>query len=146
MNLAGRLHRVPRAIKRLLGQAGKEMATVLVVEDDEGVQEILRAALDMFGHKCEICGDARQAGSALEKKGFDLAILDIMLPGENGVEFSWTLRQQYPQMPILIVSGILERWDEDDIKDCGADRIMPKPLNMSELRQAISELLENGRR
>lgn len=121
------------------------MAKVLIVEDDSDSRLLLEYVVRSTGNTPFGLTDAESVEGLPDTVEYDLAILDINLPGENGVELAWHLRQARPGTPIIIVSGILEIWEIDDLIDCGADLVLSKPYDMKQLTCQIERLIEDGR-
>lgn len=121
------------------------MATVLLVEDDPGSRELLETIVRHLGHAPLACARAEQVDLALDQGEPALAILDINLPAEHGVSLGWRLRNRYEGLPIVIASAVLESWDPDDLRDCGADAMIAKPYRMERLAEVIRAYIEHGR-
>lgn len=113
------------------------MSNILVIEDDADTRELMKRFLVDEGHMPLVFPKAEHAALILDTMVPDLALLDINLPGEHGVAFAWDLRNLMPHVPIIVTSGELHRWDEADIRDCGADEVLAKPVDLDELRQLI---------
>ena len=79
---------------------------VLVVDDDELISESLAVGLKASGYQCEIAGSAEDADRILRRERFDLTILDIGLPGKSGLTFLLELTHQYPDMAIVMLTGL----------------------------------------
>jgi DNA-binding response OmpR family regulator len=106
---------------------------VLVVEDEEGIALGVRRALESDGHTVD---DARDGRLGLEKVltgGYDLVILDVMLPGVNGYEICRTARRAAVTSSILMLSAKSGEWDVAEALDLGADDYLRKPFSTVEL-------------
>src|SRR5687767_15713370 len=81
------------------------MATVLVVDDDEIIRDVL---CELFNeeHLCHATSTAEQALTLLEAVEYDIAVIDISLPGMSGLELLGNMRQRWPQTPVIIITGI----------------------------------------
>jgi DNA-binding response OmpR family regulator len=122
------------------------MASVLIVEDDADTIQLLRQFLTSMGHTPLHFIKPRNAELALETVKPDMALIDVNLPGrEHGVQFGWRLRQEWPDIPIVIMSADLSKWDKADIRDCGADEVVEKPFDLGKLRKLVQRLLKKGR-
>ena len=117
------------------------MANILIVEDDPDLRQLFLQLLSQEGHDCTACGAAEDADEALAARPPDLAILDINLPGEHGVSLAWRIRQLHPSLPLIVTSAELEAWEREDIEDCGADRILEKPIPPDRLIALVREML-----
>lgn len=115
------------------------MGHILIVENDADTRDYLALTITQSGHECIACSSAEEARAALDSWALDAALLDIQLPGEHGVSLCWDIRQQFPRMPIFIVSAQLRHWDSDDILHCGATDVFEKPDSVDRLLEAISQ-------
>jgi DNA-binding response OmpR family regulator len=114
---------------------------VLVVEDDDAIAQVLQRSLRMEGYEVRIAGDGEVALE--EAHGFlpDLVILDLGLPGLDGVEVAKTLRQTGDDVPILVLTardGVEARVEG---LDAGADDYLVKPFERQELLARLRALL-----
>ena len=106
---------------------------ILVVEDDPLVGDALQRALSHGGHAADLATNADSAGSALHADGFDLAILDIGLPGGDGLELLRGLRRRGSNLPVLMLSARDGLSDRVRALDLGADDYLAKPFQVAEL-------------
>lgn len=119
------------------------MPRILIVEDEQHLAEGLRINLEAEGHevRVEASGEAALARMAQEPGGFDLIILDVMLPGKDGFAVASELRQQRQYVPILMLTA---RGTADDVLAgfaAGADDYLAKPFQLSILNARIGGLL-----
>lgn len=121
------------------------MGLILIVEDDREARRLLRSVIALDGHEAATCGAAEEVEQTLDGRTPDLAILDIGLPREHGVSLAWRLRARWPALPILIVSAMLERWDDDDLADCGVDAALGKPFDIDTFQSTLRRLLATPR-
>ncbi len=121
-----------------------DAAHLLVVDDDMRIRELLARYLADHGFRVTTAVDAASARAAMRGLAFDLAILDVMMPGETGLEFAAWLKQQSP-LPILMLTARAE--PEDRIKglETGVDDYLPKPFEPRELLLRINNVLRRGR-
>ena len=115
-------------------------AHVLVVDDDARIRELLRKFLTREGFWVTAARDAAHARALLEGLEFDIIVLDVMMPGEDGLRLTASLRE-YLTTPILLLTA---RGDADDrIKglEAGADDYLPKPFEPRELLLRIHAIL-----
>src|SRR5262245_66438315 len=78
---------------------------VLFVDDERSLQEFMRSELPRLGHEVTVCADGREALRVLEKSKFDAAILDLRMPGLNGIEVLDHLKQASPDTEAVIMTG-----------------------------------------
>ncbi|PZQ49875.1 MAG: DNA-binding response regulator [Rhodovulum sulfidophilum] len=118
---------------------GRE-AHVLVIDDDARIRELLRRFLTREGFWVTVARDARHARNLLEGLDFDIIVCDVMMPGEDGLQLTASLREHLTT-PILLLTA---RGDSDDrIKglEAGADDYLPKPFEPRELLLRIHAIL-----
>lgn len=104
---------------------------ILVVEDDPTDAKVLKFLLTQEGYRVNAVGSAREAAAALEEEVYDLILLDIIMPGTNGLDFCRSIRSAYVT-PIIIVSGLCEIPDKVAGLQAGADDYISKPFDPSE--------------
>jgi two-component system, OmpR family, response regulator MprA len=113
---------------------------VLVVEDDESIADVLRRTLRQEGHEVRSSGDGVEALRAAEEFVPDLVILDLGLPGLDGVEVCRRLRAD-SDVPILILTARSELGDRVEGLDSGADDYLAKPFERQELLARMRALM-----
>jgi DNA-binding response OmpR family regulator len=118
---------------------------VLVVEDESKVARALQEGLENEGYEVEIAGTGEEGFFLVNAQTFDLVILDLMLPGRDGLEVLRALRQRGLQTPVLILTARDAVEDRVTGLDCGADDYLVKPFAFAELLARIRALLRRGR-
>ncbi len=116
---------------------------VLVVEDDRAMQHVLRRTLELAGYTVTVTGDGAAALALAQERQPDLIVLDVVLPGMDGVEVCRRLRAR-SQVPILIISAMGR--DEDKIRglEAGADDYITKPLAAGEVVARVRAVLRRA--
>jgi two-component system phosphate regulon response regulator OmpR len=114
---------------------------LLVVDDDTRLGELLRRYLSDGGFRVTIAHDASEARTHLASFAFDLVVLDVMMPGENGLELTRALRRE-DRVPILLLSAMAEPEDRVNGLEQGADDYLAKPFEPRELVLRIRNILE----
>lgn len=117
---------------------------ILIVEDERSLQETLRYNLSKQGYEVEVSGDGAEAVKLARKNHPDLIILDLMLPGMDGLEVCRTLRQDM-STPIMMVTAKDEEIDRVVGLEIGADDYITKPFSMRELIARVKALLRRVR-
>ena len=120
---------------------------VLIVDDHAIVRCGLRALLSEAFHGAAF-GEASDAGQALEqlrKKAWDVALLDVTMPGKSGLEFLKELKAEWPTLPVLVVSGHTEDQFAVRVLKAGAGGYMTKASAPEELAKAVRKILAGGR-
>ena len=106
---------------------------ILVVEDDQLVGDAVRRAVTLAGYAADHVTTAQQAKAALHVEGFDLAIVDIGLPGEDGLALVRDLRRRGRNLPVLMLTARDGLSDRVSALDLGADDYLTKPFQVAEL-------------
>ena len=117
---------------------------LLLVEDDVMVASGIKLGLSNAGYTVDWVGSAERAEQAVENDSFDLAIVDIGLPGINGLELTQRLRARGWAMPVLILTARDALHDRVQGLDLGADDYMLKPFELPELLARLRALLRRS--
>ncbi len=118
---------------------------ILVVEDEKKVAEALRQGLDAEHYQVTAVYSGEEGFYLLNSQSFDLAILDLMLPGRDGLEILKTLRERGVQTPVLVLTARDTVEDRVLGLDSGADDYLVKPFAFPELLARIRALMRRGR-
>jgi DNA-binding response OmpR family regulator len=118
--------------------------TILIVEDEISLQETLSYNLEQQGYKVTTVGDGRQALKLARELNPDLIIMDIMIPGIDGMEATRILRAEMA-VPILMLTARSEELDRVLGLEIGADDYMSKPFSMRELLARVKAMLRRVR-
>ena len=116
---------------------------LLLVDDDPELQELIAAFLEKQGYDVVAVGDGRAMDRALSHEDVDLLILDLMLPGEDGLSIARRLKRN-TNTPIIIVSAQGEDVDRIVGLEVGADDYMAKPFNPRELLARVRAVLRRA--
>lgn len=118
-------------------------ATILVIEDEPGIQEVLKFNLGQHGHDVLVAQDAEEALELLRGPLPDLILLDWMLPGMSGIDFARRLRADHrlKQVPIIMLTARTEERDKVLGLETGADDYITKPFSPRELMARIKAVL-----
>jgi DNA-binding response OmpR family regulator len=117
---------------------------VLVVEDDQVVGDAVQRALTLEGFAADHVGSAEQARSALHAEPYDLAIVDIGLPREDGLQLVRELRRMGRNLPILMLTARDGLSDRVTALDLGADDYLTKPFQVAELLARCRALIRRA--
>lgn len=118
----------------------EDPAHILVVDDDSRLRALLRRFLSENGFRVTEAGDADEARRRLGSLAFDLIVLDVMMPGETGLELTRDLRRAN-QVPILLLTAMGEAEDRINGLESGADDYLAKPFEPRELLLRIRTIL-----
>ena len=115
---------------------------ILVVDDERAVRDSLRRALELEGYGVELAEDGEQALRRLELEPQpDAVILDILMPGADGLEVCRRLRRSGNEIPVLMLTARAEVDSRVAGLDAGADDYLPKPFALAELLARLRALL-----
>jgi len=107
-------------------------AAILVVDDDVRILLMMRRILELEGYSVVVAADGDSALAMVEKQRPDLAILDIMMPGQDGLQVLDIIRRNY-DFPVIMLTGIDEVTTLRDAVGLGADDYVRKPFSVREL-------------
>ena len=121
------------------------MAKILVVEDDETIRMGLKDDLEFEGYEVSGTDNGRDGYSLAKEGGFQLIILDILLPGLNGLEICRKLRQEGVETPVLMLTAArTEEMDKVTGLEIGADDYVTKPVGSRELVARVKAILRRA--
>lgn len=120
------------------------MTRVLLAEDDASISEPLARALRREGYEVEVRQDGPTALDAGLQGGIDLVVLDLGLPGMDGLEVARRLRAEGHTVPILVLTARADEVDTVVGLDAGADDYVTKPFRLAELLARVRALLRRG--
>jgi DNA-binding response OmpR family regulator len=120
--------------------------TVLVVEDEQNIRELVCLHLGLENYDCVQAGDGEEALKLARSRSFDLVILDLMLPGLDGVTVCRAIRRDSanPDVPVLMLTARREESDKVVGLESGADDYLTKPFGVRELVARVRALLRRG--
>jgi two-component system phosphate regulon response regulator OmpR len=116
---------------------------LLVVDDDSRIRSLLTRFLGSNGFRVTAAESAEEARRQLASLAFDLLVVDVMMPGENGLEFTEALRQK-SSVPILMLTARSETPNRIRGLEIGADDYLAKPFEPRELLLRITNILKRG--
>jgi two-component system, OmpR family, response regulator MprA len=117
---------------------------VLVADDDRAVREALERALQLNGFDVELAADGNEALTATTERTPDALILDVMMPGYDGLDVTRRLRREGNRVPILLLTARDAVGDRVEGLDAGADDYLPKPFALEELLARLRALLRRA--
>ena len=124
-------------------QSSVEDPHLLVVDDDERLRGLLHRYLTSNGYRVTAAADAADARALMKSMAFDLLVLDVMMPGESGMDLTKSLRT-HSQVPILMLTARGEAEDRIAGREAGADDYLPKPFEPRELLLRVGALLRRA--
>jgi len=116
--------------------------SILVVDDDEGVRAVLADTLECDGHHVATAADAFGALDEASARQFDIAFIDVRMPGHDGPQTLRMLRGLIPHAHCIMISGIHDAAAEAGCVRDGAEACLHKPLSLQAISALVAELLE----
>jgi len=117
---------------------------ILIVDDDRALREALRRNLGLAGYEVEVAADGTAALAQVEGEPPDAVVLDVGLPGIDGLEVCRWLRRAGNRVPVLMLTARDAVEDRIDGLDAGADDYLVKPFDVGELRARLRALLRRA--
>ncbi len=128
---------MPSVVTTATRRTSSPRAKILVVDDSEEVREVLRELLTGQGHMVVTCADGESGLAALETGRFDLAMVDLGLPGISGLEVATQLKHRFPDTTAVVMTGYFDRMDSGGPQAKGVDFVLTKPFSLDQLRLLI---------
>ncbi len=118
----------------------KEKVNILVAEDEADLRDILKVTLEQEGYRAILASDGDEAIKKIEKKSFQIALIDIKMPGVSGKELFSRIKQINPRLPIVIITGSPDFKEEMSLKKQAYEYIY-KPFRLDELVGVVKRAL-----
>lgn len=119
--------------------------SILVVDDDPLVLELLGASMQSFGFPHAAANNGREAMDLLQKQEFALVITDMIMPEVDGMELLAHIKTNYPQTDVIVVTGYTGTFSYTDVIRAGASDFIAKPFNSDELSAKINRIIRERR-
>jgi two-component system phosphate regulon response regulator PhoB len=119
-------------------------ASILIVEDDQGIQDMLAYALEPEGYQLYSALTVKDAWEVIEAKAPDLVLLDWMLPDSSGIDLLHRIRKYHSKLPVIMLTAKAEEEDRVLGLDMGADDYIVKPFSIKELKSRIQAVLRRS--
>ncbi len=120
-----------------------EKVNILVAEDEACLRDILKVTLEQEGYRAILASDGDEAIEKMEKESFQMALVDMKMPGVSGKELVSKIKQINPLMPIVIITGLPNFKDEMNLKKQVYQYIY-KPFKLDELVEVIKGGLKHS--
>ena len=123
------------------------MSVILIVEDNEKNMKLVRDVLQVKGYQTLEAATAEDSIALAQAHSPDLVLMDIQLPGMNGIEALGVLRENpaTAHIPVIAVTASVMQQDRKLITEAGFDAYIGKPINLKEFLQAVREMIEAPR-
>ncbi len=122
------------------------MARILVIDDDEATRVVIEEILALRGHAVTLAAGGRAGLAEARRRDYDLVLVDIIMPDIDGMETISELRERFPAMPIIAMSGSSPNSAGylETAKVLGASAALAKPFSKVELERAVDAMLVSG--
>ena len=123
------------------------MARVLIIDDDVPTRDVLRQLLNREGYETVEACNGREGVQCSRAASIDVIILDMLLPGQTGLDVIRELRKVNPAVPIIAISGYGHTGPLDFLRvaeTCGAQRTFQKPFHLRDLLKAVHDLTQGN--
>lgn len=118
------------------------MAKILIIDDEQDMRFAMRMLLERTGHQVFEAEDGEAALKRLGEENVDVALLDMRLPGMDGIQILQRIRAEYPNVPVIMVTGYGNVELADQALELGADHYLSKPFHNKELVNVIHGILK----
>ncbi|MFH1667292.1 MAG: response regulator [Elusimicrobiota bacterium] len=115
--------------------------TILVLENLDSFMEIMSVALKNQGYRIIPAASVKEARLMIKDKTVDLAILDMKLPEETGLEYSKELKKTHPGLPVIFCTGYMDQASMSEIDSTQVVDLLIKPFPLPELKKRVQEIL-----
>ena len=117
-------------------------ASILVVDDDPFMVDIIVELLEESGHSFRTALNGIEALDVIQKEAFDIVISNVHMPGMDGLELMSRVQDIAPTVPFIITSGNVEDHAQTQILEAGAQAFLKKPFKLDELTESVNRILE----
>ncbi|MBW1858507.1 MAG: diguanylate cyclase [Deltaproteobacteria bacterium] len=122
------------------GQDNQDTADILVVDDEKGIRDSIKEAIQIAGYSCWTAGSGEEALKFLEEKHVDLLIADVRMPGLNGFELTGIVKERY-DTDVIIITGYGKDFQYEEAIKKGASEFILKPIRLQELIVRLKRVL-----
>jgi two-component system OmpR family response regulator len=133
-----------KSVHQIRGSKVTTVPNILVVDDDEELLLLIKRFLERYDYNVEVAGSGAQMDAAMARRNFDALILDVMLPGEDGLSLCKRVRGASSSLPIIMLTAVTETTDRIVGLELGADDYLAKPFDARELLARIRALLRRA--
>lgn len=116
--------------------------TILAVDDENVILDLMVDCANICNHNCLTASDGLEALQILEKENIDLIMADIVMPNMNGFELLEVVRNKWPKLPIVLMTGFSGKLAEALAMHQKADGVVSKPFDLSQLQKVFTQFLE----
>lgn len=115
--------------------------SILIVDDNPNMSSLLSEMLEVFDYNSERASDGDEALTKLGDGNFAMVITDMRMPNMTGLELLQQVKERYPKMPVVLISGYSMGEIQDDSSGPQPDGFLAKPFMMSDIEKLLNSLL-----
>jgi CheY-like chemotaxis protein len=131
-----------RCFAAMVGNMGRQnKKKVLVVEDNPNMSGLLADMLEVFEVESVSASDGVEALQVVNDQEFGMVITDLRMPKMNGAELLLAVKEKYPKMPVVLISGYTIDSADDETVTTRADGFLSKPFKMNELQEVLNSFM-----
>ncbi|TQR21147.1 response regulator [Psychrobacillus vulpis] len=117
------------------------MKHILIVDDQLGIRMLLKEVFSQEGYKVSLASNGQEALDIASKESIDGVLLDMKIPGMDGIQILKYLKEKFPALPVMMMTAYGELNIIQEAKDLGASLYFTKPFDIFEVRDSVSNLL-----
>ena len=114
---------------------------VLIVDDNPNMSSLLSDILEIFECKSVCAPDGEEALKCLKNEKFDMVITDLRMPKMHGINLLKTVKENYPSLPVVVITGFSGDTTKDEAIDAQADGFLAKPFRVNDIQGLLEKLL-----
>ncbi len=114
---------------------------ILIVDDNPNMSSLLSDILEIFECKSVCASDGEEALKCLESQKFDMVITDLRMPKMHGIDLLKTVKEDYPQLPVVVITGFSDDTTKDKAIDARADGFLAKPFRVNDIQGLLEKFL-----
>jgi len=118
----------------------KPGSRILIVDDNAEFRAIIKTILERKGFYVAEASDGQEAIERMAREPFNMAIVDLDMPRMNGLELTRRVKQDYPGIPVMMITAYASFYSPGEILAAGVDAFLQKPVDFARLTQAIESL------
>ena len=115
---------------------------ILIVDDEEVIRRVLRNALEGCGYEVVEASNGREAVLRLGEQIFNVAVTDILMPEQDGLETLLHVRKRQPDTKVIAITRAADKLHLDNARGLGAARVFTKPFKLAEILAAVEDLTQ----
>ena len=114
-----------------------QITRILIVDDNPNMSNLLSDMLEVFDFSSQRASDGEEALSLLNQEGFSLLITDLRMPKMTGLELLKTVKDKYPKLPVVVITGYSTEATEQELLTAKADGFLNKPFRMNDIESVL---------